>query len=172
MIVNCRCNCMSSLAVEGVTTELDYKLHKYLPDQLFAHFGGRIGWRMFINGQESLATEPIDILNELTAPERAGPVEVEITDWYRGGFLMFVSDDDNHSHVDGVPRGGGEQLFYHSKSPGHANEWYCFQCTQAEYEVPMRELISRDEAMQIVREFVTYGTVSRLERRTESYPVR
>lgn len=141
---------------EGALTEVNIRLAVKLPEALWLEFGGHPGWYLVINNLEKEASSPDAVIAAIRDAWGRPPVDLEIRR-YAGDCLFAIADAsghatmsyfaDNNEFASGTP-----QL------PGPTVPTHIFPRSDSyDHEVPMGQVITRDEAFSMIENFVLTG---------------
>jgi hypothetical protein len=136
--------------------EINIRLAVKLPEPLWLLFGGHPGWWLFINRKECEASSPDSVLRAIRDAWGRPPVDLEISR-YAGDTLFAIADESGRATVSYWT--GQEDHVSRAAVPIAASDpTYIFpRSDNYDHEVPVEQVISREEALSIIEGFVMTG---------------
>lgn len=144
--------------IGGSLSDINIQLGVKLPEPLWLLFGGHPGWDLVINNEESEASSSDAVLDAIRDAWNRPPVDLEIGR-YAGDTLFAIVDATGRATVSyykgqdeqvskaGQPLPPGEPTYIFTRSNGY------------DHEVPVDQVITRDEALSIIENFVMNGSL-------------
>ncbi|VTR96994.1 hypothetical protein [Tuwongella immobilis] len=146
---------------EEVLVEVNIRLAAKLPEPLWLLLGGHPGWWLTVNGRESEASSPDEVLHAIRDVWSHPSVDLEIGR-YAGDTLFAVADEkglatvnhyhgqDEHVSRAGQPLSLDEPTYIFPRSNGY------------DHEVSVGQVIPRGEALSLIEDFVLNGSIAGL----------
>ena len=148
---------------EFILREINIRLAAKLPETLWLEFGGRSGWTLSVNSEEVETSSTESVLEAVRAAWKLPTVDVHISR-YAGDLLFAIADKSGRAAVAYWSDEGA--YVSQAAEPSFATDSTYFfpRSDNHDHEVPVEQVISREEALRIIGGVVLTGNPAGLSR--------